>query len=197
MANRGRTFGEKVVSFIAILCVLLTIIIVLFLFWGNDSNRTDWEMAETPISIEKIKNTGKLLLSSMYVEEMEYDEIKGSLKTCKCVQTLSQEVWYVLDLSKIEYDFDSDNIYLTLPEIEIEYKDQDSNHYSENDDFERKKMYNPNPLINKVRAKIKQKCEIPENMQKAEERARYVLRELYDISGKNVLFPESLPLSTE
>lgn len=193
-------------KFIKIATIILLLIAGVVL-WSRLSHRQDTDditLKDTPAVIEATRPVGILYLFTAVTEEYAKDSFYGSgigssvlgkdnglfKKKHDCVQILKQQVSLTMDLDKVKYEpkENSDTVYVTLPDVELTQSTLSSWFKSDDEDEESAVQYNAQPLIKRAENKIRTRYNTPENLTKADEKAKETIADFLKQCGKTAVF---------
>lgn len=155
---------------------------------SDKSGVAEIEIEDTPILIDSIMPKGDLYVGSAIIEdyatekrtERQYLVMK---KEHTCVQIVKQKCSFKIDLDKVEYQLQDNNVVLVkMPELEYIATTQASPFTSDDEEYWMKEMPNTNGLKKKVAKQIEARFNTKENRRKsvhyAEEAVQELLRKL-------------------
>ena len=175
--------------------------------WSRLAHRQDTDeitLKDTPAVIEATRPIGILYLYTTVTEDYAKDAFYGSgiggsvlgkdnglfRKKHDCVQILRQQVSLTLDLDKVKYEplENSDTVFVSLPDIEFSQSTLSSWFKSDDEDEESAVQYNAEPLIQRVESRIRSRYNTPENLAKAEAKAKETISDFLKQCGKVAVF---------
>ena len=174
--SSNQSIMKGLTSFVKLACLVAA---VYFVVKCIDAQEADDELAllPTPVVINDIKPIGELYALTAITEDFEIDvmENAGFLMTTypKCIQTLRQQVSFVLDLDSVSYQpiEGTDTVVVSLPPLRFIQSSKGGTFLCE---IERSD-FDATRLINMVERNIRKKYATDANYQRAMQNAQQVL----------------------
>jgi len=189
--EKKKSIGERIASCFTLIMLVCTFGYIAFRYLEYNSDSSDIIIADTPVNILDVRPTGELYVLTTEVEDYYIDVIEDATwdgkDYLKCVQILREQISWVIDLEKVEYDTipGTDSVNITMPKPEFKLSPHGEWFYQQGPE---KAKYNANGLKEIVSTKIKNEYYKKENEDAARQKAQEIIGSFVKQCKKEPIF---------